>query len=101
MSDRVRSGGIIHLQVDGQCIRLVETVTGANVHDSRLIEATLKNSREMGGWFLGSAVRHLCLDKGYDYPRVSEEVYVNGFEEHIRSRGKKFGTAGGLLPAAG
>lgn len=65
------------------------TVTGANVHDSRLIEATLKNSREMGGWFLGSAVRHLCLDKGYDYPRVSEEVYVNGFEEHIRSRGEE------------
>ena len=55
----------------------------------------------MGGWFLGSAVRHLCLDTGYDYPRVSEEVYVNGFEEHIRSRGKKFGTAGGLLPTAG
>lgn len=29
------------------------------------------------------------LDKGYDYPRVSEEVYVNGFEEHIRSRGEE------------
>ena len=43
----------------------------------------------MGSWFLGSAVRHLCLDKGYDYPRVSEEVYVNGFEEHIRSRGEE------------
>ena len=25
--------------------------------DSRLIEATLKNSREMGGCFLGAAVR--------------------------------------------
>lgn len=22
----------------------------------------------------------------YDYPRVSKEVYVNGFEEYIRSR---------------
>ena len=86
-TDRGRSGGKIHLHVDGQGIPLGVTVTGANVHDSRLIEATLKNSREMGGWFLGSAVRHLCLDKGYDYPRVSEEVYVNGFEEHIRSRG--------------
>lgn len=31
-------------------------------------------------------MRHLCLDKGYDYPRVSGEVYVNGFEEQIRSR---------------
>ena len=88
-TDRGRSGGKIHLHVDGQGIPLGVTVTGANVHDSRLIEATLKNSREMGGWFLGSAVRHLCLDKGYDYPRVSEEVYVNGFEEHIRSRGEE------------
>lgn len=47
------------------------TATGANVHDSRLTGATLKNSREMGSWFLGADVRHLCLDKGYDYPRVS------------------------------
>ena len=85
-TDRGRSGGKIHLHVDGQGIPLGVAVTGANVHDSRLIGATLKNSREMGGWFLGAEVRHLCLDKGYDYPRVSEEVYVNGFEEHIRSR---------------
>lgn len=59
------------------------------MHDSRLIGATLKNSRERGGWFLEAEVRHLCLDKGYDYPRVSEEVYVNGFEEHVRSRGEE------------
>ena len=52
-TDRGRSGGKIHLHVDGQGIPLGVTVTGANVHDSRLIEATLKNSREMGGWFLG------------------------------------------------
>lgn len=53
------------------------------------VSSGLKNSREMGGWFLRAEVRHLCLDKGYDYPRVSEEVYVNGFEEHIRSRGEE------------
>ena len=88
-TDRGRSGGKIHLHVDGQGIPLGVTAVGANVHDSRLIGATLKKSREMGGWFLGAEVRHLCLDKGYDYPRVSEEVYVNGFEEHIRSRGEE------------
>ena len=88
-TDRGRSGGKIHLHVDGQGIPLGVTATGANVHDSRLIGPTLKNSREMGGWFLVAEVRHLCLDKGYDYPRVREEVYVNGFEEHIRSRGEE------------
>lgn len=78
-TDRGRSGGKIHLHVDGQGIPLGVTVTGANVHDSRLIEATLKNSREMGGWFLGSAVRHLCLDKGYDYPRVRACLETSAF----------------------
>jgi len=51
-TDRGRSGGKIHLHVDGQGIPLGVTATGANVHDSRLIGATLKNSREMGSWFL-------------------------------------------------
>lgn len=88
-TDRGRSGGKIHLYVDGQGIPVGVTATGANVHDSRLIGVTLKNSREMGSWFLGADVRHLCLDKRYDYPRVSEEVYVNGFEEHICSRGEE------------
>lgn len=90
-TDRGRSGGKIHLHVDGQGIPLGVTATGANVHDSHLIGAPLKNFREMGSWFLRADVRHLCLDKGYDYPRVSEEVYVNGFEEHIHSRGRSPG----------
>ncbi|WP_371926110.1 transposase [Desulfovibrio piger] len=48
-TDRGRSGGKRHLHVDGQGIPLGVTVTGANVHDSHLIEATLKNSRELKG----------------------------------------------------
>ena len=57
-TDRGRSGGKIHLHVDGQGIPLGVTVTGANVHDSRLIEATLKNSREWaaGFWALPYAI---------------------------------------------
>ncbi len=85
-TDRGRSGSKLHLHVDGQGIPLGVTVVGANAHDSRLIEAPLKNSCEMGAWFLGGEERHLCLDKGYDYERVHREVYINGFEEHIQSR---------------
>ena len=85
-TDRGRSGSKIHLHVDGEGIPLGVTVVGANVHDSRLIEATLQNSCEMGAWFLGEGESHLCLDKGYDYERVHIEVYINGFEGHIRSR---------------
>ena len=55
----------------------------------RLIGAALENSRKMGGCFLGADVCRLCLGRGYDYSRVSEEVYIHGFEEHIRSRRKE------------
>ena len=59
------------------------------MHDSPLIEASLKDSQEIGEWFLDAAdALHLCLDKGYVPARVSEEVYVNGFKEHVRSREK-------------
>ena len=44
-----RSGGKMHLHMDGQNISLGVTLAG-----------TEENSREMG-----AAVRHLCLDKGY------------------------------------
>ncbi len=88
-TDRGRSGSKIHLHVDGQGTPLGVTVTGANVHDSRLIGATLENSCEMGACFLGEREAHLCLDKAYDYERVYIEVYVNGFTEHIRSRGEE------------
>ena len=88
-ADRERSGGKIHLHMDGRGIPFGVTVAGANVHDSRLIGASLKNSRKMGGCFLGADVCRLCLGRGYDYSRVSEEVYIHGFEEHIRSRRKE------------
>ena len=43
-TDRGRKGSKIHLHVDGEGIPLGVAVVGANVHDSRLIGATLKNS---------------------------------------------------------
>lgn len=59
-TDRDRNGSKIHPHVDGQGIPLGVTVVGANVHDSRLIGATLQNSCEMGAWFPGGKERHLC-----------------------------------------
>ncbi len=47
-TDKGRSGGKIHLHMDGQDIPLGVTATGANVHDSRPIGMPLKNSQEMG-----------------------------------------------------
>lgn len=53
--------------------------TGGNVQDSLLVEAPLKNSQKMGGWFLDADVRHLCLGKGYDYLRepVKKSIIID------------------------
>ena len=36
---------------------------------------------------LRSSQRSLCLDKGYDYPRVEDEVQMLGYTPHIKRRG--------------
>jgi len=65
-------------------------ITGANVHDSRLVTATLEECLaifESQG--IGDAPDGLCLDKGYDFERVRNEVKENGLMPHIRSRGEE------------
>lgn len=65
-------------------------VTGANIHDSRLVGATFEQVFavfETQG--IGSRPDNLCLDKGYDFERVRLEVRENGMKPHIRSRGEE------------
>lgn len=56
----------------------------------------------MGTWFLGRAnVRHICQDKGYNYARVSEEVYINGFEGTSAAAKKRRGSKERLRSGVG
>ena len=87
-TDRGRSGSKIHLQVDGGGNPLSVVVVGANVHDSRLVGATIEEAIlvfESGD----ETINNLCLDKGYDYERVRQEVRGYNLEPHIRSRGEE------------
>ncbi len=76
-------------------------MTGANVHDSRLVrdthEALIIEVPEP------LQTSHLCLDKAYDYPRVHEEVESPGYQAHIKQRGiheeATLLTDGSLYPA--
>lgn len=78
------------MHVDQKGIPLGSVVVGANVHDSRLVGFTIERNCETAVHFeICSGHFHLCLDKGYDYVRVEEEVYEYGFESHIRSRGEE------------
>jgi putative transposase len=73
-TDRGRSGRKTHLHVDQPGIPLGVTLTGANVHDSRLISPTLEADVLPRPDPTPEQPQHLCLDKGYDYPRVEEEL---------------------------
>jgi len=78
------------LHVDQEGIPLGVLVVGANVHDSRLVGLTIENNRDFVSIFeICADVHHLCLDKGYDYQRVCEEVYTYGIEPQIRSRSEE------------
>lgn len=89
-TDRGRTGTKIHLHVDQKGIPLGVVVVGANVHDSRLVGYTLEKNIDIVNLFeICTANYNLCLDKGYDYDRVREEVFICGLEPHIRSRGEE------------
>jgi transposase len=64
-------------------------VAGANVHDMRLVPATLK------GFAVrrprpkpGGRKQNLCGDKGYDYPDVRTLLRNFGYTLHIAVRGE-------------
>lgn len=88
-TDRGRSGSKTHLHVDQQGIPLGITLTGANVHDSRLIFPTLATAVLARPEPTPDQPQHLCLDKGYDYPRVESEVKEHAYLAHIRRIGEE------------
>ena len=87
-TDRGKRGTKRSLLTDGAGIPLAVAIDGANRHDSKLLAATidgivgLRPEPEEG-------TQHLCLDKGYDYAFVRDEVSARGYEAHIRGRGEE------------
>ena len=64
-------------------------VAGANVHDTKLLELTLKSIVVERPDSNGKAIQHLCLDKGYDNPTGHRAVASQGYREHIRRIGEE------------
>lgn len=64
-------------------------VEGANRHDMRLVEPTLKSIPVARPQPTRKAPQGLCLDKGYDYDEVRELVRQFGYTAHIRARGEE------------
>lgn len=90
-TDRGKLGTKRSLQTDAAGVPVGLAVAGANVHDKRLVEATVENTLQMAPDPDAEHIpEHLCLDKGYDYHDIRalvEDVYE--YTSHIRSRGEE------------
>ena len=82
-TDRGKSGTKRSVLTDGNGIPLAIVLEGANRHDMKLTEATLAAQRIIPS---DTAVRNLCLDKGYDYDEVRALVQAWGYVGHIPPR---------------
>ena len=86
-TDRAKTGTKRSLLTDGAGVPLAVAVDGANRHDSKLVEATLTSVQAVPPD--PATEQNLCLDKGFDYPRVEELVCDYAYNPHIRSRGEE------------
>jgi len=64
-------------------------VEGANRHDMKLVEGTLKSVPAYRPEPTREEPQNLCLDKGYDYDEVRDLIAEFGYTAHIRSRGEE------------
>jgi putative transposase len=64
-------------------------VAGANVHDQRLVEATLDSIPVARPRPSRRRRQHLCGDKGYDSDAVRRAARRRRYTPHIRSRGEE------------
>ena len=64
-------------------------VAGANVHDTKLLSATLDALVVERPQPSDARPQHLCLDKGYDNPTGRQAVADHGYIPHIRKIGEE------------
>jgi putative transposase len=65
------------------------TIAGANVHDTKLLAATLGAIVVERPQPTAAEPQHLCLDKGYDNPTGHETVATYQYIPHIRRIGEE------------
>ena len=60
--------------MEGHGMPIAVVVDGANRHDMKLVERTLKANMIQRPEPTADQPKNMCLDKGYDYPEVRELV---------------------------
>ena len=77
--------------VDGKGVFLGVSVDGANRHDMKMSKATLQNIAIYRPQPTIRLKRHMCMDKGYDFPEVYDLLEEYGYTIRIRLRGEEKG----------
>ena len=89
-TDRGKLGTKRHVLTDGQGIPLSVVITAANTHDMKAATNTLDNiviKRPSSKMF--KKKQNLCLDKGYDFQEIKDDVIKKGYLPHIPHRGEQ------------
>ena len=88
-TDRGKAGTKRSLLVEAKGGPLSVVVAGANVHDTKLLPATLEAIVVARPEPTEERPQHLCLDKGYDNPTGHQATAAHGFQAHIRRIGEE------------
>jgi len=88
-TDRGKAGSKRSLLVDGEGGPLSVVVGGANVHDTKLLEATIGAIVVERPQPTEEMTQHLSLDRGYDNPLGHGAAAAHGYLAHIRRIGEE------------
>lgn len=88
-TDRGKEGTKRHLLTDANGLPIGLTVTGANVHDIKQVEAVLASMPFLPPDFEADEPHGFCADKGYESEAVRTLIWRMGYADHIRSRGEE------------
>jgi transposase len=88
-TDRAKSGVKRSLLTEGHGIPIAIAVEGANCHDKKLVEGTLRSMVVQRPRATKSKPQNMCMDKGYDYPDTRQLVSHWGYTARIKARGEE------------
>ncbi len=88
-TDRGKRGTKRSVIVEAAGGPLAVVIAGANVHDTKLLAATLEAIVVTRPEPTTEQPQHLCLDKGYDNPTGEAAVAADGYVPHIRRIGEE------------
>ncbi len=87
-TDRGKLGVKRSVLTEGHGVPIGVAVSGANVHDQKLVTETIENIPVQRPQPTPNAKQHLCADKGYDAKSVRHAARRRKYTVHIPQKGE-------------